>query len=140
MLLLKQPYPPVWKPVRRKPFNMIFEMPNPSERSTCCCHCHKIIDHHLSVDLSSAVYRLLKSPLGEETTPDILRKRMTNVMNAGISRILQFIITQKNMKVGRRNCQRMGYANRALVTYRDALNRIEFIERAAFFYQDVFSL
>lgn len=116
----KKPYPPVWKPVRRKTFNMIFEMPYPSERSTCCCHCHKIIDHHLSVDLSPAVYRLLNPPLGEETTPDILRKRMKNVMDAGISRILQFIITQNNIKVGTRNCQRMGYANRALVTYRDA--------------------
>ena len=76
MLPLKQPYPPVRKPVRRKTFNMIFGMPCPSERSTCCRHCLKIIDHHLSVDLSPAVYLLLNPMLGEETTPDILRKRM----------------------------------------------------------------
>ena len=59
---LKSIYPPSWKPVRKKNFDMIHKTPNVG-RTTNCSHYHPIIDYHLSVGLSIAVYCLICPPL-----------------------------------------------------------------------------
>lgn len=136
MLPLKAPYPPAWKPGRKRNFNMIYQMPNRGERTTTKCgHCHRVIDHHLSVGLSSAVYRPLNPPLGEETTPDIQCQRMKNVMDEGICQVFHFIITQNKMPTGKHNAHRMSLVNPALISRNHLLNRIAFIERTANFYE-----
>lgn len=83
--------------------------------------------------LHSLVYRLLNPPLGEETTPDIQRQRMKNVMDEGICRVFRFIITQNKMPTGKRNAHRLGFVNPALISLNQLLNRIAFIERTAIF-------
>ena len=80
LMPLNRPYPSVWRASICDSFKMIYQMPNPEPRTTCCSRCRKIIDHHLSVGLSTALYRLLHPPLGEEMIPELLQKRMKDVM------------------------------------------------------------
>lgn len=133
-LPFKSPYPPQWKPVENKRFRMIYKMLNAQRCTTKCSHYHRVIDHHLSVGLSSAAYRLLNPPLGEEASPEIRRVRMKNIMDEGFDRIcrFRFLITQKKMTVGKRNVKRMGYVNPTICSLYDLLHRI--FEQTAIFY------
>ena len=59
VLKARSVYPPQWTPFKKREFNQVYTMPRAINRSSSCSHCHHIMDHHLSVGLSSAVYRLL---------------------------------------------------------------------------------
>ena len=75
------------------------------------------MDHHLSVGLSSAVYRLLHPsppPIDEESTPKIRQAQMKIVIDEGIIRICRYIVLQNWIPVGRRSIHRMGFVNRCL--------------------------
>ena len=63
------------------------------------------MDHHLSVGLSSAVYR---------STPEIRQAQMKIVMDEGIIRICRYIVLQNFIPVGRGSIHRMGFVNRCL--------------------------
>lgn len=114
---------------------MIHRMVNCGRRTTRCSHCQRVIHHHLSVGLSSAIYRLLNPPLGEGTDTDIQPLRMKNVMDEGIDWICRFLITQNQMPVGERNVQRMGYVNPSINTLDQMINRIASIEWTAISYE-----
>lgn len=88
MLLLKPVYPPIWKLAKNNNFDMIHRMANCGRRTTRCSHCHRVINHHLSVGLSSVIYRLLNPPLGEGTDTDIQLVRMKNVMKV----LIEFVV------------------------------------------------
>ena len=114
---------------------MIHKTPNVG-RTTNCSHCHRIIDHHLSVALSIAVNRLLCPPLEEETTDEIKNARTKIVMDEGIFRICHFVITQRSLPTGKRNCQRMGFVNPAIRTLYQLLDTIFFREKYHFFVRE----
>ena len=111
---------------------MIHKTPNVG-RTTNCSHRHCIIDHHLSMGLSIAVYRLLCPPLKEEATDEIKNARMTMVMDEGIFRICHFAITQRSLPTGKCNCQRMDFVNPAIRMLYQLPDRKSFIERTAIF-------
>ena len=69
-------FPPVWKLGKLKNLKMIYQLHRPPIRSSGCHHCHRIVDHHLSMGLSSAIYRVMNPPWGEETTREITQARM----------------------------------------------------------------
>lgn len=68
-------FPPVWKLRKLKNLKMIYQLHRPPIRSSGCHHCHRIVDHRLSVGLSSAIYRVMNPPRGEETTREITQAR-----------------------------------------------------------------
>ena len=107
-------YPPQWTPFKKREFNQVYTTPWAINRSSSCSHCHHIMDHHLSVGLSSAVYRLLHPPFDEESTPEIRQAQTKIVMDEGIIRICRYIVLQNCIPVGRRSIHRMGFVNRCL--------------------------
>ena len=133
-------YLPQWTPFKKREFNLVYVMPRAINRSSSCSHCHRIMDHHLSVGLSSAVYRLLHPPIDEESTPEIRQARMKIVMDEGIIRICRYIVLQNRIPVGRRSIHRMGFVNNRSKTLEKVLQRLMFIELSLILHSHVISI
>ena len=56
VLKARSVYPPQWTPFKKREFNQVYTTPRAINRSSSCSQYHRIMDHHLSVGLSSAVY------------------------------------------------------------------------------------
>lgn len=114
VLKARSVYPPQWTPFKKREFNQVYTMSRAISHSSSSSHCHRIMDHHLLVGLSSAVYRLLHPRIDDESTPEIRQAQMKIVMDEGIICICRYIVLRNCIPVGRGSIHRVGFVNRCL--------------------------